>query len=269
MEDRGVSDVVYLYGFVPSDAPAPPRDLAGVADAHVQLLPLGAVAAAFSYVPAERYRPDLIEARLEDLGWVGEQGMAHERVVLWYADHAEILPARLFTLYTSDAALAEMAAPRAADIQTVLQSLAGRREWNLKVAYDAAKLAAHAGAVSAAVAALDAEIAAATPGRRYLLDRKRADLVKGEVTRAAKRLGGEVLARLREHAEDARTLPLASGDDQGSVVLNAALLVHRDRVPGLQQAAEAAHAEFGALGMIVSFSGPWAPYRFLDEHGDA
>lgn len=268
VEDRRVSDVVYLYGFVPADAPEPPGALAGVADAPVQLVRLGDVAAAVSRVPADRYRADLIEARLEDLGWVGEQGVAHERVVLWFVDHSEILPARLFTLYSGTDALAEAAAVRGPDIRVVLASLAGRREWNLKVAYDPAALAAHASEVSADVAGMDAEIAAAAPGRRYLLERKRADLVKTEVSRAARRLAGELLDQLREHAEDARTLTLTEGDDEGSVILNAALLVHRDRDMALRAAAGQLAEEYGALGMIVSFSGPWAPYRFLEDNAD-
>ena len=158
---------------------------------------------------------------------------------------------------------------RGADIATVLAAMAGRREWNLKVAYDAAKLAANAGAVSADVAGLDADIAAAAPGRRYLLERKRADLVKTEVSRAARRLAGDLLDALREHAEDARALPLAGGDDQGNVVLNAALLVHEDSAAALRETAGRLAGEYDALGMIVSFSGPWAPYRFLEDQSDA
>lgn len=268
VEDADVNDVVYLYGFAPADAPAPPAQLTGMAGAPVQLLRFGAISAAISHVPVDMYRADVIEARLEDLAWVGEQGMAHERVVLWFVDNSEILPARLFTLYSSETALAEAAAARGADIRLVLQSLSGRREWSLKVAYDAQQLAQHAGEVSAEVGKLDADIAASTPGRRYLLERKRADLVKTEVSAAARRIAGEMLSQLREHAEDARSLPAASGDTQGNVVLNAALLVHRDREAALREAAERLSAQFTALGMIVSFSGPWAPYRFLEDHVD-
>lgn len=261
-----MSDVVYFYGLVPAAAPAPPADLMGMADAGVELIDVGAVQAAISRVPAAQYRPELIEARLDDLSWVGEQGLAHERVVLWFVDHAEILPARLFSMYADAAALLAALEPQSHRIEHAFEQLGGRREWNLKVAYDAAELARHGGEVSEELRRMDAEIDDAPPGRRYLMQRKRADLLKNEVASAANRLADGLLDALGEHADRVRTLPLAEADEAGTVVLNAALLVPRDAEPELRGLAEKLHDEHARLGMIISFSGPWAPYRFLEDH---
>lgn len=264
-----MSDVLYLYGFVPADAPAPPPQLTGVADAPVRLLDLGEVRAAVADVPAAVYAADRIEARLQDLPWVGEQGMAHERVVVWFADHSEILPARMFSLYTGDASLRAAATSRLAEVIAGLRSLSGRREWNLKVAYDAEELARHGAEISPAIQRLDQEMAAAAPGRRYLLERRRTDLLRQEVGRAARALAHELLDALRVHAEDVRVLPQTEGGETGTVVLNAALLVARAAEPGLRVHAGQLHDHYTRLGMIVSFSGPWAPYRFVELYGDA
>ncbi|CAN5653775.1 GvpL/GvpF family gas vesicle protein [soil metagenome] len=261
-----MSDGVYFYGLVPAAAPSPPADLAGMADVRVELIAVGPVQAAVSRVPAAQYRPKLIEARLDDLTWVGEQGIAHERVVLWFVDHAEILPARLFSMYADDAALMAALEPQSARIEHAFEQLGGRREWNLKVAYDAAELGRHGGEVSEELRRLDAEIEDAPPGRRYLMQRKRADLLKQEVAHAANRLADELLAALATHADRVRTLPLAEADEAGTVMLNAALLVTREAEPELRRHAESLHDEHARLGMIISFSGPWAPYRFLEDH---
>lgn len=264
-----MSEVVYLYGFVPADAPPPPADLMGVAGASVRLIDLGAVSAAVTDLPADAYASDVVEARLQDLAWVGEQGMGHERVVVWFADNAEILPARMFSLYSGDASLRAAVSGRLADVTNALGSLSGRREWNLKVAYDAAELARHGAEVSGELRRLDEEIAAAPPGRRYLLERRRADVLKQEVTSAARVLAGELLDSLRPHAEDTRVIPQAGGDSTGNVVLNAALLVSRDAEAQLRRQAEQLYDRYSALGMLVSFSGPWAPYRFVEVYDDA
>jgi hypothetical protein len=265
VEDRRVSHVIYLYGFVPGDAPAPPAELAGVANAAVRLIDIDGVLAAVSQLPSAAYDASAIEAQLEDLGWVGEQGLAHERVVLWFVDHAQILPARLFTMYSGDAALRQAVAPQAERVAAQLETLGGRREWNLKVAYDATELARHAGEVSDAVRALDDEIAAAAPGRRYLMQRQRADLIKGEVTRVARQLADEMLGNLASHADAVRTLALPSTDELGTVILNAALLVPRDGEQALREDAECRVQAARSLGMIATFTGPWAPYRFVQE----
>jgi hypothetical protein len=268
VEDRDVNDVVYLYGFVPAAAPPPPAELAGLGNGRVRLLDVGDVRAVVSRLAAADYGD--IDRRLEDLGWVGEQGLAHERVVLWYVDRAQILPARLFSLYSDEAALQAAVRPQAAAIAAQLERLGDRREWNLKVACDMTELGRHGSAVSAAVRSMDEEIAAAPPGRRYLLQRKRADLLKQELGGAARRLAGELLDALRPHAVAVRALPLSAADDAaGTVVLNAALLVSRPAEAALREEAERQVARHRELGILAQFSGPWAPYRFLEEesHG--
>jgi hypothetical protein len=211
----------------------------------------------------------MVESRLEDLAWVGEQGMAHERVVVWFSDHSDILPARLLSLYSGDTALMQELAGRAGELAGSLRALSGRREWNLKVAYDDAELARHGSEVSGRLREIGAEIDAATPGRRYLLERRRADLVKEEVSRAGRALAAELLDALREHATEVRVLPLTDADETGTVVLNAALLVERAAEQPLRARAADLYTHYTGLGMIISFSGPWAPYRFMEAHGHA
>jgi hypothetical protein len=265
VEDHQVSHVIYLYGFTPAAAPAPPPELVGVAGSPVELLPVGAVRAVVGRLPAESWATEHVESRLEDLAWVGEQGIAHERVVLWFVDHAEILPARLFSLYSDEAALRAAYGPRSDDVGAQLRRLDGRREWNLKVAYDPAELGRHGATVSGELRRMDDEIEAAAPGRRYLLQRRRADVLKREVGRSARRLAGELLDALRPLAEAAHTLPLAAADEGGTVVLSAALLATREGEPALRAEAQRRIAELEALGMIITLSGPWAPYRFLES----
>lgn len=264
-----MNDVLYLYGFVPAGAPLPGSDVAGVGGTSVRLVDLGPVHAAVADLPASIYGAEAVEPRLEDLPWVGEQGLAHERVVVWFADHSDILPARLFSLYSGEAALRDAVDGRLEAIAASLQSLTGRREWNLKVAYDTEELARHGAEISPDVSRLDEELAAAAPGRRYLLERRRADMLKQEISRAARTLAHELLDSLRVVAEDVRVLPLTDADETGTVVLNAALLVARQGEAPLRARAEELYGHYTTLGMIVSLSGPWAPYRFVEIYGDA
>jgi hypothetical protein len=264
-----MSHVVYLYGFAPAAAPLPPPSLAGIAGTPVELLRVGSVSAVIGRLPAASWATEHIESRLDDLAWVGEQGLAHEHVVLWFVDHAEILPARLFTLYSDEAALHAAYGPRSDSVNAQLRRLDGRREWNLKVACDATELGRHGGTVSDELRRMDDDIAAAAPGRRYLLQRRRADVLKREVARAAHRLAGELLDALRPLADAVHTLPLAAADEGGTVVLNAALLVTREGEPALRAEAERRIAELEAVGMLVTLSGPWAPYRFLEAEANA
>jgi hypothetical protein len=261
-----LSEVVYLYGFVPTSADPPATGLTGVAGRPVELVATADFAAAFSRVPASDYEPAAIEARLEDLGWVAEQGLAHERVVAWFVDHAQIVPVPLFTLYTSTASMLNAARAQAQKIRDQIRRFDGLREWDLKVSYRAEKIARHAGELSVEVRDLDTKIAESTPGRRFLLERKRADLVRDTAGRLARARADALLDQIRNRAQDAVVLPLPRADRELPVVLHAALLVGAGDEMGLAEEVARQAADLDAVGLSVQFSGPWAPYRFLDRH---
>src|SRR5690606_33688413 len=91
--------LVYLYGIVPAEAPDPPDDLVGLEGAPVAVLRTGSVAGVVSEVPEEVYSDDALNSRLDDLAWVGERGLAHERVLDWFAERGPVIPLSLFSLH--------------------------------------------------------------------------------------------------------------------------------------------------------------------------
>lgn len=261
-----MSDVVYLYGFVPAvtalgNAPA------GIDDRAVEAIELDGAHALVSHLSADDYAAAVLDTRMDDLGWVAARGLAHERVVAWFVDHGEIVPAPLFTLFSSIAALKADASERAAQIRETLQRFAGLREWDVKLGYHAEQLTQQAGEVSAEVRALDDEIAVATPGKRFLLERKRADLAKREVVQAAHRIADDVFDELRACVRDAVRLALPGGAAELPVVLSAALLIDRADEASLVERLEARAQALHPLGVELSFSGPWAAYRFMGASG--
>ncbi len=260
-----MSDFVYLYGFVPPGAPQP-DDLTGIAGGSVELVANDDVQAAISHVAADEYAPDRVEQRLQDLQWVAEQGVAHERVVAWFVDHSQILPAPLFTMYSSLEALQAAGSQRSAELKAEMQRLQGHREWDLKIFFDENVLKENAAMLSDALARLDEAIAAAPAGKRYLLQKKRTDVIQSEVRQAAHRKAVEVFDAVKASAAEARTLPQPRTETVLPVVLHAALLVRTEKEPTVVAELESQTAALKAIGMDLSFSGPWAPYRFTGGH---
>jgi hypothetical protein len=253
MGARRVSEVIYLYGFVPAGSPAPPETVRGLEHGAVELLEAGAFLAAVGRLPAGEYTEETVQARLREVPWVADRAVAHERVVAWFVDHSEIVPARLLTLYSSESALREAAASDGRRVASLLERFRGQREWDLKVSYRPAELTRHLGEISTEVADLDRQIAAATPGKRFLLARKREDVVRTELSRAARDAAAALLDALRPHALETIQLPAPGGEAELPVALNAA----GERTPSLE-----------AQGFVVVLSGPWAPYRFMARAHD-
>jgi len=265
---RRVSTVLYLYGFVPSGATAPGAGLAGLEGAEVRVLDLGPLAAVVSHLDARDYSSGSIEAHLQDLGWLADRGAHHERVVTWFSDHSTIVPARFLTVFSSEQALRAEAHERQDEVTGRLSRFRDVREWDLKVSYDFDTLTNHLGELSEEAAALDSEIEAAAPGRRYLLERRRDKVARSETGGVARRLARQLLDDLRSHAEEVTELELPSLRDDLPVVLNAALLVKTDAAGALERSAGEVIPELEARGLHVGLTGPWAPYRFMREDED-
>lgn len=259
-------DLVYLYGWIPSDADAGDlTPLRGIADRPVELLTCGNATAVLGRVPADDYTAERIEQRLTDLTWLGEHGLAHERVVAALVDRTTIVPMRLFTLYSSDAALLEECAQRGDWIRDTLARLDGVREWDLKVSYEADRMLATIGESSAEVAAIDAELATASPGKKYLLEKRRDDVARTAVRGAVSALGEEVLRALEPVTAGVKRVAPPSSVEPGElpVILAAALLVRREDEDRLRERLAQESERFARRGITIACAGPWAAYRFV------
>lgn len=256
---------IYLYGFVPETSPHPPAELLGIEDSPVETVEFEGFTACVSNVSPETYSQPGLSAQLEDLAWVGRRGLEHERVVTWCVDQAGIVPARLFTLYSSRDALVEEVADRSELIGDLLARFRDLLEWHLKVSYDPEAMAPHLGAESEEVRELDEAISASAPGRAYLLQRKRAAVAGEQAHGIARHLAEALLGRIAPLVRETMILPVPERAADSRVALNAALLADREAGNSLRAQVEERAEGLGRRGVEVAFSGPWAPYRFMPE----
>lgn len=257
-----MSELLYVYGFVPPAADEAAIGVTGIGGAGIELVDSDeGPQAVVSRLDSTEYGAEVIDARLNDLAWVGTQAAAHERVVAWFVDRGDILPAPLFTLYSSEDALRRVLDAKRSRLEGELSRLHALREWDLKVACDRATLARNAGRYIAAIDEIDREIESAAAGKRFLLARKRDDVLRKELAATAHRLASQALDELKPFAREIVRLPLPAEDMP--VVLSAALLVDAQQEPSLIAHVEAVRAKWLDAGLTIDFSGPWAPYRFI------
>jgi hypothetical protein len=260
------SELIYLYGFLGADAPEPAAtELDGMAGAAVRVHEAAGLRVAISAVPEDDYSVGRIEGQLDDLDWVARQGLAHERVVSWFVDHGDIVPVALFTLYSGLDALERDMAGRGPQARGHLERLAGQREWDLKLVCDAGRATAALAEASPAMRELDAEIAGAAPGRRFLLERKRQALARDELRRVTSERADALLEALAAHANAVVRLTIPRTTEELPLLLHAALLVPRANESALAHTLDAVLTPLEPLGFAASLTGPWAPYRFVDE----
>jgi len=210
-----------------------------------------------------------VNARLADLAWVGERGLAHERVLDWFTEQAPVIPLSLFSLHHDEARVRDRLEREADRFERALAQLRGRRQWGIKLWRHDDRLTEHLGELSPAVASLAREIEQAPPGRRFLLTKKRETLQAEELRRVSGRVSHEVYAQLRAQAERSATVPLPGTLPSGGriLLLDAAFLVPDSGFEAFQRRLGELAGTFQPIGFEFEFNGPWPPYQFADPDG--
>jgi hypothetical protein len=126
--------------------------------------------------------------------------------------------------------------------------------------------------LSPTVESLERQARDASPGQRYLLQRKLEAERRNEARRIASdvaRKSFEALAPLSLEAVR-EPLPAKGRDDSpGVATLNAFFLVRRGALGPFQQSLTAIVREHEPHGFKFDFTGPWPPYHFVRERVDA
>lgn len=243
-------NATYLYCLVQSKTAPPfvavPPGLAG-------MKPPRAIAAGPSMwligadAPLARYSPERIEAALPDLDWVTECAVAHERVIEHFPG---AVPMKLFTLFTSDARAKAYIAANRKTLLATLRRIAGCQEWGVRIRFQGG---ATAGTQARPVASGTAFLRSKKEARDQALEQAESALEDAQIAYRA----------LSRHAKQAALLRIVKEDAESRVILNAAFLVPIDRTKPFRAAAEDSTKRL-TESCVVTISGPWPPYNFLD-----
>jgi hypothetical protein len=257
----------YLYGFVPAGAEPPPPELRGVEGAPVSLLTGDGVSAIVGEVPEAEYGGGRLDDRLGDLGWVGERGLAHDRVLSWFADRGAVVPVAPFSLHGTEEGVRRLLTERADELSSVLDRLGGRREWGIRV-WRTAETTPRVEARAPELVRLRSEMAGAPAGRRFLMHKKLESAVREALRAAYARIAREALDTLRPAAEASRVRPVPpAGEATRSILLDAVFLVPVAGFDAFAQRVRELAASAGRDGFEVEFTGPWPPYHFVGDDG--
>jgi gas vesicle protein GvpL/GvpF len=257
----------YVYGVVGSsvETVTAPK---GVEGGAISLIPNGDVAALASFVSAEGYAPDKVETLTADVDWVAQRAVAHDKVLTWASDAGAVIPFPMWTLFRDAKAVKAMLAKRASELAETFKRVGDGREFIVRVYVQAGVLQDKLGGHSVELSALQAEAATASPGQKYLLERKIENVRKDAGRDLTANVAGEIHDALNASSmESVREQPVNAGAprEQGRAILNAAFLVTPARVVDFQRALTAMVNKYEPSGFKFDFTGPWPPYHFVGE----
>jgi hypothetical protein len=229
----------------------------------VQVLDCGALAAIVRRVPLAQFSEDALRARHDDTAWFAEMAHHHNWVITALHQQQTIVPAKFGSIYA-----------RAEDVQTAvaqaqeallaqLERVEGCDEWAVHVCAARPVIEQRISAEHPIIQQLQHDLATASPGRAYFLQRKLEEEHAAVTEQALRELAQAAYEHLAGCAVAARvTPPLRSTPDaHGEIeILRAAFLVQRASADTFL--AELRSCVEGRDGIRCEYSGPWAPYSF-------
>ncbi|MGH7619236.1 MAG: GvpL/GvpF family gas vesicle protein [Gemmatimonadaceae bacterium] len=272
MVSATTSPVWYVYGVVPASL-SPAAAPAGLDDADVRVEPLGddgEPAALVSALDGDRYAPASLEKTSGEVEWLSPRALAHDRVLTWASDAGTVVPLPMFSLFSGPDAVRTMLRDRSAELTATLRRLARGREYALRVYRVDSELLGAMTTLSPRIAEIAASAAAASPGQRYLLERKLETEKKAELRSVTQALVDEIVTALAPQSLSSVQSPIPRLSDAGAaargvLVLNAAFFVAPRAMDGFQRTLTALVERHGTQGLRFDFTGPWPPYHFVTE----
>jgi hypothetical protein len=242
----------YTYAVARGLDAASLEGLAGVGGGRLRTVTVDDLDAIVSDVPLDDFGEEGLRHHLEDLAWLEDVARAHNDVVWRVAASAPTAPMRLATIFLDDERVRERLVDLQERLVEVLDRVAGRAEWSVKVVSPPAEVEVE-----------DADPAAPTSGTDFLR-RRRAEVDQREHRRTeGVEAADQIHAELRRATVAARLLP--AQDPQlsglrGTMVLNAAYLVEERAAEDLTDLVDRLRAAHP--GLEIEVAGPWPPYSF-------
>jgi gas vesicle protein GvpL/GvpF len=249
----------YLYAVADANAAAAiaAAGLRGIDGGRVEVVVEGRLLGATSVVPGSEYEEEPLNERLQDLDWLAPRAASHQDVNGKLLELASaVIPLAFGAIYRGTDGVRELLRTRADDLADRLRAVEGRAEWIISIERDGADASG-----GDAIHALDAEIAAAPPGRAFLLGKRRDDVMREERRTRDAAVAEETWATIEAIAERVYREPLID-DPTAAAVARFSVLARRDREIELGDVVQRLGATGTSAGYRVRLSGPWPAYRF-------
>ncbi len=238
--------VLYLYGITES-RPANVTTMIGVDPlAVVEPLESDGVTCWISRVAASDFEQNLAK-NMENLEWLAETSVAHQRAISALAREIEVLPARFGTVFRTEASLRKHVRGRASVLKRDFARVKGADEWGVKV-FEIEPVVRAGGKIRSGKEYLKAKAA-------LLPTRRRPNRTNGELAEFEHALKGIA-------AETAAIGNVSSG--QRGLTYQTSLLVKRANRARLESVLKK-FAENWAEARRIECTGPWPPYSFMSR----
>ena len=192
-----MDNLIYVYCI--SNKPHVP--LGDFAAKEIKSLKFDDFYAIVKHVSESEFSEDNFKNNLSDYKWLESNAREHISVINTIMESCSVVPFRFGTIYKTEEGLKKFISDYSGSLTDNFNYINGKEEWAVKVYCDRKTLGEQIDEFSVDAAALEKQIMESSPGKAFLLKRKKTELIETELDRVCKTFGQEYFDELKNLSE--------------------------------------------------------------------
>lgn len=217
-------------------------------------------------VPNSEFSEENLKKNLSDLGWLDTNAREHIRTISLLMEDYNVIPFNFGTIYNSQDSLLRFLEDYYDSLIEKIEYISGKEEWGIKMYFNRTMLIEQIDELSMEAADLEKQIMASSPGKAFLLRRKKSELIESEMNRLTKSYGQDYFNQLKKISEATmlnNLLPKELTGRDDTMILNASFLLYKDKASDFTATLNFLREKCVGFGFDIEFTGPWPPFSFI------
>ena len=208
-----------------------------------------------------------LKKKLDDLKWTKRAVLNHQRVINKVMDERTVLPMRFGVTYKGGQ-IEEVLKKNYRKFKSILESLAGKKEWGVKVFCDQSRLISKIQANDGSIKKLREQLKISSEGKRFFLHKKINAVAELKLEEEINKYSGKFLEKLSKDSDkyvlnDTSPKELTGRNEE--MIINAAYLVADKELVGFEKDLDELRKRYFEERFLLELSGPWPPYNFVNS----
>lgn len=217
-------------------------------------------------VSEKEFGEENLKRNLSDIPWLESNAREHIRVISMIMEQVTVIPFKFGTIYYSEDSLRKFTEDYAAILTDNLHNIEGKEEWAVKIYNNRAVMSERIDNLSTTASDIEKQIMMSSPGKAFILGRKKADLIESEINRVCKEYGQAYYDEFKNLSESTvlnNLLPKEFSGREDTMILNATFLVNKNKAVDFKKTVSRLQNQNEYYGFSIEATGPWPSFSFI------
>jgi hypothetical protein len=260
-------DLIYVYCMIKNS----PQQEGDFLSGKVEFLSVEPYWVGVKFVSPDEFSEENLKKNLSDLAWIEVKTRDHIRVISGIMRNHTVIPFKFGTIFRSAESLQKFIQEYSSSLAANFHAIQDKEEWAVKIYCDKKVLNRQMSELSEDVKALEKQILESSPGKAFLLSRKKNELIEQNIGKLMKINGQKCFEEYKNISHVSRInnlLPREVTEREDDMILNAVFFIDKTKAADFVRIADLQEGKYRSVGFSFEVTGPWPPFSFvsLEEH---